>query len=379
MNIYLVFLLIAIIIFLFYNYDSVIYYLNHWFGREYAIIEDKRDVEVNKYNPFNYLKRTFYDVELPSSKPILEPQSLPVYNANNLNIDQVYKDSDGFRKPFIIRGLIKNHKCCKEWNLDYFEEHYGDLEIPIVKDGTEILNSKDRFHTVKNIETVPFKDHIQKMKNGEKSYINNSSLIFYKRPEIIKDIEYERIEKLFDNKVSSRVKHLFFGPKNTGSALHCAFTCNMFFNIYGRKKWVFVDPEYSRELKAVPSIDGVFAVSPLDAFDESSENQLLRIPRYEYILEPGDMLFNAGWWWHAVKNVSDYTIAVANRTSMPIKICMNNKLFSTIFFSHPGIIFKRFLYPYFISKNEEELSRNSNKAIEESHVRNITSNFDMRN
>jgi hypothetical protein len=42
-------------------------------------------------------------------------------------------------------------------------------------------------------------------------------------------------------------------------------------------------------------------------------NPFLKIPRYETVLEPGDFLFNPSWYWHAVKNKTDYTIAVANR------------------------------------------------------------------
>lgn len=370
---------ILVFIFLIFNFPSVVYYLNHWFGGEYAISSNKREINnIGKYNLFNYLKTKFYDIDAPSSDPILTPQSLPVYDAENFNIDEAVKTSNQFRKPFIVRGLIKNHKCYKEWNLDYFENNYGDMEVPALKNGADILDSKNTFHTIKEIEMIKFKDHINKIKKGEKSYINNSSSIFYKRPEVLNDLEYEKIEKLFSHqqKLKSRIKHLFFGPKNTGSALHCAFVCNIFFNVYGRKKWVFIDPKYSRKLKSVPSVDGVFSISPLDAFDENPDNQYLKIPRYENTLEPGDVLFVAGWWWHAVKNISDYTIAVANRTSMPMKIIKNNKLFSTIFFSHPDIIYKRFLHPYLISKNEEELCKNSNKAIEENHVKNITSNYD---
>ena len=147
------------------------------------------------------------------------------------------------------------------------------------------------------------------------------------------------------------------------------------YNIYGRKKWVFAHPKYSRLMRTVPSIDGMFAVSPLDAFDEAEDNPVLRIPRYENVLEPGDMLFVAGWWWHAVKNVSDYSIGVANRVGMPVGISRNNWLYSSVFFSHPRMIYKRFVKPRLDSSDDAELSVLSNKAFEEDHVNNITSNF----
>ena len=36
-------------------------------------------------------------------------------------------------------------------------------------------------------------------------------------------------------------------------------------------------------------------------------------PKYEFILEPGDILFNPTWFWHEVDNLKNETIAVAIR------------------------------------------------------------------
>ena len=34
------------------------------------------------------------------------------------------------------------------------------------------------------------------------------------------------------------------------------------------------------------------------------------LPRLEVILEPGDVLFNAPWWWHTVENLDDLTVGL---------------------------------------------------------------------
>jgi ribosomal protein L16 Arg81 hydroxylase len=36
-------------------------------------------------------------------------------------------------------------------------------------------------------------------------------------------------------------------------------------------------------------------------------------PRYETVLEPGDVLFNPSWWWHRIMNESSPTIGCATR------------------------------------------------------------------
>ena len=50
-------------------------------------------------------------------------------------------------------------------------------------------------------------------------------------------------------------------------------------------------------------------------------------------------------------------------------------LFSSVFFSHPLVIFRRFVRPYLQSRGEEELAVNLNRAIDEDHVENIDDVF----
>jgi hypothetical protein len=109
------------------------------------------------------------------------------------------------------------------------------------------------------------------------------------------------------------MSQLFLGGKNTGTSLHCASNINFFFNIKGTKHWGFIDQKYTHLINCQTSNKGLFAVSSDDFFSEGENNAFLKIPRYEAILNAGDFLFNPAWYWHAVKNKSDYTIAVANR------------------------------------------------------------------
>jgi hypothetical protein len=109
------------------------------------------------------------------------------------------------------------------------------------------------------------------------------------------------------------MSQLFFGGKNTGTSLHSASNINFFFNVKGTKHWGFIHPKYTSLIKCQTSDKGLFAVSADDFFSEKEDNPYLRIPRYEALLNSGDFLFNPSWYWHAVRNKTDYTIAVANR------------------------------------------------------------------
>jgi hypothetical protein len=112
----------------------------------------------------------------------------------------------------------------------------------------------------------------------------------------------------------------------------------MFLMMHGRKKWTFIDPAYTPMLAPLISglayLSGVTEGSELyeanlerlgeedrERVLEHSRSELARridhiftkVPRYEVILEPGDVLLNAPWWWHEVSNLGDESVGVATR------------------------------------------------------------------
>ena len=43
--------------------------------------------------------------------PLIDPQTLPEIPIDELNPENVYKVSQGFTQPFVVRGLIKDFEC----------------------------------------------------------------------------------------------------------------------------------------------------------------------------------------------------------------------------------------------------------------------------
>ena len=157
------------------------------------------------------------------------------------------------------------------------------------------------------------------------------------------------MEKMIPMKYKN-CSQLFFGGKGTGTTFHCAMKSNFFFNIKGRKKWTFIDPKYSKYMKGALSNSALFVVSKHDYFKNKS--LLDNVPKYEIILEEGDVLFNPCWWWHCVENLSKYTIGVANRSSLGFKIVNSNNNLYTLC----SIITRpRRLYTLYKSKNKNLL------------------------
>lgn len=257
---------------------------------------------------------------------IVPAESIPELDIADLTSENVRKISDGFSKPFVVRGLIRDFDCVKKWDLDYFEREFGNVELLAfanlqnnTKYGeTEVYKSTSSSSPDNGLCSI--KEVCDCIRKGKPLYVNNISKLFAVSNKARSELNLDRLNNMMKNrffmdhnKDYQFFSQLFLGGKNTGTSLHCSSNINFFFNIKGQKKWGFIDPKYSSYIHCQTSENGLYASSFDDYFSDSSANPFLRIPRQETVLNSGDFLFNPSWYWHAVKNLSDYTIAVANR------------------------------------------------------------------
>ena len=370
--------------FLYFSAYTIDYLLNR---SNYTFKEEGQFTD-NKFIDSNSFLSTYMDSTRKSKLaklPTIECERLPEIPINELNTKNVYKISNGFTQPFVVRGLIKDFECVKKWDLNYFEKEYGDIELLSFSEQNSIsykYNDGSKLKVCNSENNLcSLKEVIQGIRNSEPVYVNNISKLFSVSEQAKNELDLEKIGKIMNESMfktpreSNRfVSQLFFGGKNTGTNLHSASNINFFFNIKGKKHWGFIDPKYTHLIKCQTSNQGLFAGSEDDYFSEDINNPFLKIPRYETILEPGDFLFNPAWYWHAVKNKTDYTIAVANRyisntsylnpfEELPI---FNNKFFTFLQFFSPSFVFK------ILQKNDENDQQYYGNIIDQEIINNIT-------
>ena len=315
-------ILIFSFIIIYFNYFEFLCILKNLLGKDFPIKEHDVDNEFLKKqsNIFDIIYYEYSEKKLNELKINQPIQSLPTMLPNK--IKYLREKTNNYRKPIVIKGLIKEFDCVKKWNISYLKKECGKCKVI----GIENANILNQFNNVKIIKDLDFSKACDMIENNEKIYINNFHSIFWDCENIQKDLNISKMEKMISMKYKN-CSQLFFGPKGTGTTLHCAMKSNFFFNIKGRKKWTFIDPKYSKYMKGALSDSALFVVSKLDYFKNKSI--LDKIPKYEIILEEGDVLFNPCWWWHCVENLSNYTIGVANRSSLGFKIInSNNNLYT---------------------------------------------------
>jgi len=113
----------------------------------------------------------------------------------------------------------------------------------------------------------------------------------------------------------------FFGTNGTYSAMHADVTDSYFVQVYGRKRWIFVDPQYTPRLKPHAQFSNVAYDIGFDPFHEALPPEVFT---REVILEPGDILYFPPMTWHAVMNLDPITIGVDMAVPDPVKAFPRN-------------------------------------------------------
>lgn len=363
---YLLVLIVLLVIFLTNIVYYIVYLTDYLWNRSSYTFKEEAQYKDNTLVQNDYFLTTFMNNNRNDRlKKMKKIKSQPVneIDINDLTKEKVAEISKNFTEPFVVRGLIQNFDCVKKWNLDYFDSEYGNIEVPAFSDNKIVSYSRSSSTKLKQCNShnnlCSIHEICQGIKNGEPVYINNISKLFTESKQAESELNLIEMSKIMNQrffkqeKENKFVSQLFLGGKNTGTSLHCASNVNFFFNVKGTKQWGFIHPKYTSLIKCQSSDKGLFAISDDDFFSESEDNPFSKIPRYEVLLNSGDFLFNPAWYWHAVKNKSDYTIAVANRYIFDIMgevPCISNNYY----FSFLQLFSPVFYLKWFFSDNENK-------------------------
>ncbi len=203
--------------------------------------------------------------------------------------------------PIILKGLAKDWNCCKNWSLDYFKELHGDDEI-VMMDYSDFNNGYQRTY---------LRDIIEGIRSGMGKYYRFYPLLT-RHPEHIADFDYKWLRNCKQKDTLAEAFQVFIGGEGTGTPLHNSICPNLFVQVFGKKTWRIFSPHYTTIVDPKPACN-LHRDAPtrnnkvFDPFNPDYET----FPLYKYIdmyeadLEPGDVLWNPPYYWHAVQNPTD--------------------------------------------------------------------------
>uniref|UniRef100_A0A7S2SEZ1 JmjC domain-containing protein n=1 Tax=Rhizochromulina marina TaxID=1034831 RepID=A0A7S2SEZ1_9STRA len=275
-----------------------------------------------------------------SATPVL-PTEVPVLDlTRGLPADAGAVD---LSRPLLLRGALAGSPAAERWNLDWLAEsprgdieidYYSDARTPAIEGGT-IPDARGRL-----AEVVGLVKAGAPVKAG-------TELLFRQFPSLLAELPLELLHELFGSGHFSprRMGTLLTAPiflaqgkpeaKETESSsrttartdLHCEPIANVALQITGRKRWTIVDPANSFALQPALSPDGrAYVFADLDP----DSHHLVRIPRFEVVLGPGEALYLPTWWWHRVDYLGEASFTASLFHFRPGQMIRNNPIFTAV-------------------------------------------------
>ncbi len=267
------------------------------------------------------------------------PAPVPELDVAELTVPRFLARTDQLRRVCVIRGFARG-RLGDRWSEARLRARLAGRDCAVIRYRPETFERG--WDVGAALERVDFGEFLDRMKR-EPLYLNNSAELLAACPELVDALELGRVRRRFlpggdagwDELLST---NLFVGGRQVFTAVHCAMGGNFFLQLAGRKRWTLVDPDWSAWLHPVNGRPFQYCNSAFGGYRAGERlglgdrNPLLRVPRLEVVLEPGDLLYNAPWWWHEVENLDDYTVACAVRHApapfQPSPSWRNHRLFS---------------------------------------------------
>jgi len=232
-----------------------------------------------------------------------EGKVLEIERRKDLSIEELQNHYMKKGIPVIIEGGAKDWPCVGKWSLEYFKKLHGEDEILVV----------DSKHIDEDYEKMTLADLINNIRDGGSKYYRFYPLLS-EHPEHLVDMDYNWLREAKHDNVYFESFQAFIGGKGTESPLHNAMAPNLFIQVYGEKRWslishhhtAIVDPDPIRNIyRGAPFRKDNYPFNPFKPSYEKPYELYKYVDRYDFVLKPGDILWNPPFWWHAVVNESD--------------------------------------------------------------------------
>ena len=217
---------------------------------------------------------------------------IPVVDGTSITRKEFEKKYLKPQKPVVLRGLWKQYSAYQKWNMDYFRQVMGDIEVSLFSskqanpsETLAVPHAKMRFNE--------YLDLIEKEPTDLRLFLFP---VFKHKPELLKDFGYPSITGRY-----LKIPFMFFGPKKSVTRMHQDIDMsNVFLTQFtGRKRVVLFSPAESDLLYRLPF--NVHSTVDIDNPDFEAYPGLKYAKGMSTVLEFGDTLFMPSGYWHHIE------------------------------------------------------------------------------
>jgi len=237
-----------------------------------------------------------------AANPLQHDQPLPELAPDQLTEEQFHGPYVRNPHPVVVRGGARQ---IVDWTVGGLIERFP--ETPVLMSSYETGENFSR--PLRELATWRDAD-------GRPAYVHNCERLLADHPELYAELDLHGYADLL--RMPYHCAQVFLGlERGSGTPFHCANNFNVFLQVEGRKRWTFVDPNYTMFLYPYLSTGNAYQACAVGYPDDPRRMESMPLyrycPRYRVDLEPGDMLLNPPWWYHAVENLTETTVGVSTR------------------------------------------------------------------
>ena len=213
---------------------------------------------------------------------------------------QLYRE----RRPVIVVDALDDWPARATWTPDHLASVLGQksVSVGVSADGHFNYNAAKDLRAANEFATRVMRfdeaaSMIARRDSSNHVYVMQQSIV-EQFPELLRDIATPPWIS------SPTAVNLWFGNRSV-TPLHNDESHNCFAQIYGQKTFTLFSPHDMKYLYPLPLGAGMCHVSRVDpeAPNVAEYPQSGRATPYRFTLEPGDMLFMPGFWWHHVRSL----------------------------------------------------------------------------
>lgn len=217
---------------------------------------------------------------------------VPVVDATSISRKEFETKYLKPQKPVVLRGLWKQYPAYNKWNMDFFREAMGDIEVSLFS--SKQANPSETLAVAH--AKMPFNQYLDLIEREPTDLRLFLFPVFKHKPELLKDFSYPKITGRY-----LKIPFMFFGPKQSITRMHQDIDMsNVFLTQFsGRKRVVLFAPDQSDLLYRLPF--NVHSTVDIDKPDFETYPGLKYAKGATAILEFGDTLFMPSGYWHHIE------------------------------------------------------------------------------
>lgn len=209
--------------------------------------------------------------------------------------ERFYREFCRTNTPCVARGGASDWPAITRWRDDgYLRQLAGSR--PIAR--TRSVRQRNEYDHASPIAPVLFREFLDGYREHPRWYINDAAMPGILVQDIASHPMLDGFARLDDFK---RRIGMFFGAGSQRAPLHYDDEDNIYIVIHGRKRFKLYDvSDFSRMYPHDDAFLPDFSRVDDDDVDDETFPRFRDATCYEITLDPGDILYVPGYWWHSV-------------------------------------------------------------------------------